>query len=1137
VAEATTVVRTFRPSDEAEAMAEIAQRISSAVDLEEALQTIADTAMRLARADVSFIALPEPDGSLRVAAAAGGTVPEFVGLHIPAGTGMGARAMLTGEPVIQRTYWENPSVVHHPKTDQLMEEHLREGPTVALPILNGDTPVAVLWAARHARGRYFTSRDLTLLTHLTAQAAIAISQARALANERQAREEAAALANIGERISESLDLQHVLQTTVEAAHRLVSADITVISLPAPEGGVKNSIAYGNRSSIFVTLVPPKGGMGGQAIASGEAVQTTWGKGEAGGLRTGQTSPLVEAEGVASSLVMPIRRGEETLGLFWVHSRTPRTFTPAEIDILKRLSGQVAVGIVNARTHADEQTARAQIEALLAATAGLGGRTEPSEILRAVVEQSTALLNAELASYATINDGRPVVAGYWRDGAWFGEPHDISVDESIQGLVWRTLKPYRTNDLEHDENTSRELDRSLGLRSQITVPLVSRVGEPEGLVSVFNSRRATGFTEDDLRLLMGFAEYASSAYRRARAGAARAAAEQEANLRRRELQALLEITDRLTAANDPGEILQGIMEVIAPLLPVRRIGIVTNEGEYALSGGLWDDGVWHPGGTRIPLEGSISGWVIRNKKMRNSPDLEHDPLHFQGITALQGVHIGASLALPIIAGDGRVLGVLNLHSEAKGEVFGQSEIRLAEGMARHLAVAIERARLVRNLRESEERLRRQAYTDALTGLPNRAALIDRLDSVLKPSRHSNRRLALIFLDLDGFKLINDSLGHFVGDEVLSIIGERLRQTVPEPNMVARLGGDEFVVMVEDARSTEEANALAERLVSAIQRPFRLRGRERYVSASAGVTLSGTGKGSYRAERLLREADIALYVAKARGKSRTAIFEPDMSDVALARMDLETDLQRAIDRNELDLYYQPIFDLNSAHIEGVEALVRWNHPRRGLLAAEDFIYLAEESGLILSIGDWALERALRSAAAWRVKLGAMQPILSVNLSALQFQQPNLLKTIATTLRETGMDPRTLEIEITESAMIQDLDRAIGTMQALRDSGIRLAIDDFGTGYSSLNYLRRLTVDRVKIDQSFVAGIGSDPGTATIVRSVVDLAHALGISVTAEGIETAGQLDFLRTAGCDFGQGYLLSFPVPHTELNNVFTSALA
>jgi diguanylate cyclase (GGDEF)-like protein len=1129
------MVKTFRPSDEAEAMAEIAQRISSAVDLAEALQTITDSAMRLARADVSFIAIPEPDGSLRVSAAAGGGVPNFIGMHIPPGTGMGARAMQTGQPVVQRNYWDDPTVVHHPKTDRLMKEYLSEGPTVALPIMNGETPFAVLWAARNAHGRYFASRDLTLLTHLTAQAAIAISHARALASERQAREETAALADIGERISASLDLQHVLQTTVEAATRLVSADITVISLPAPEGGVKNSIAYGNRSSIFTTLVPPRGGMGGKAIAAGDAVQTTWGDAEASGFRTAQTALLLAEEGVASSVVLPIRRGTETLGLFWVHSRTPRTFTSAEIDVLKRLSGLVAIGIVNARAHADEQSARAQIEALLSATAGLGGRAEPAEILRTVVEQSSTLLNSELASHATVRDGRPVVMGYWRDGSWIAEEHEVNLDRSIQGLVWRTQRPYRTNDLEHDPNTNPEQDRRLGLRSQITVPLLNREGGLEGLVSVYNSTRAAGFSEDDLRLLSGFGEYASSAYRRARAGAARLAAEQEANLRRRELEALLEVTDRLTAATDPGEILQGIMEVIAPLLPVRRIGIVTNEGDHALSGGLWDDGVWHAGGTRIPLEGSISGWVITNKKTWQSADLEHDAQHFQGIAALRGVQIGASIALPIMAGDGRVLGVLNLHSEEKGDVFGPNEIRIAEGIARHLAVALERVRLVRNLRESEERLRRQAFSDSLTGLPNRVALIDHLDLALRRSRE-NGMVALIFLDLDGFKLINDSLGHFVGDEVLAIIGQRLRHAISESSMVARFGGDEFVVMAEGITSVEEANTLAESLVASIQRPFRLRGRERYLSASAGVTLSGAGKGSYRAERLLREADIALYVAKARGKGRTALFEPNMSDVALARMDLETDLQRAIDHDELLLYYQPIFALQSPHIDGLEALVRWNHPRRGLLTAEEFIYLAEESGLILSIGDWAIETALRSAA-WRAAVAPASPILSVNLSALQFQQPDLLRRISGAVRQTGMDPRTLEIEITESAMMQDFERAITTMRALREFGVRLAIDDFGTGYSSLSYLRRLTVDRVKIDQSFVAAVESDPGTATIVRSVVDLAHALGISVTAEGIETAYQLDFLRSTGCDFGQGFLLCSPVPAAELGKVFASALA
>jgi len=1129
------MVRVSRASDEAAAMAEIAQRISSALDLDQVLQTVADSAMRLARADVSFIALAGPDGALRVTTVAGGRIPDFAGTVIPAGTGMGGRVLESGEPVMQRTFWADPTIVHDTAVDALMQEHLPEGPAVALPIKDGSETVAVLWAARETRGRGFSSRDLTLLTHLTAQAAIAIHHSRSLASEQHARAEAAALADIGERISASLDLQHVLQTTVEAAHRLVSADIAVIALPAPEGGVKTSTSFGNRTSIFVDMVPPKGGIGGRAVMSGEAVQTIWGESEGSGLRTGQTSRLLESEGVFSSLVLPIRRGSETLGLFWVHSRSPRTFTDAEIAVLKRLSGLAAIGIVNARTHADEQSARAQVEALLAATAGLGGHAEPSEVLRAVVEQSAGLLHAELASYAVVSDGRPVVAGFWRDGAWVGAPHDVALDKSIQGIVWKSRKPYRANDLANDPNTNAEYDAGFGLRSQITVPLVSREGDPEGLVSVFNSQRAAGFTDDDERLLLGFAEYASSAYRRARAGAARQALEREASLRRQEVGAFLEVADRLTAANDPGEVLQGIMEVIAPLLPVRRIGIVTNEGDHALSGGLWDDGVWRPGGTRIPLEGSISGWVIANKKIWRTGDLESDALHFQGIAALQGLQIGASMAVPIIAGDGRVLGVLNLHSAEKGDVFGDNEVRIAEGIARHLAIALERARLVSNLRESEERFRHQAFTDSLTGLPNRASLIEQLDTALTSARESGTRLALIFLDLDGFKLINDSLGHFIGDEVLSIIGQRLRETVGETSVVARFGGDEFVVLSEKIGSPAAACALAERLVTAIQRPFRLRGRERYLTTSAGVTLSGSGRGSYRAERLLREADIALYVAKAQGKGGTALFEPNMSSVALLRMDLETDLQRALDRNELDLHYQPVFDLSTRELDGVEALVRWRHPRRGLLVAEDFIHLAEESGLILSIGEWAMEHACRSAGAWRELVAPAKPILSVNLSARQFQQPDLVGSIATILRETGLDPKTLEVEITESAMILDLERAIRTMQALRESGVRLAIDDFGTGYSSLSYLRRLAVDRVKIDQSFVAAVESDPGTATIVRSVVDLAHALQMTVTAEGIETIGQLEFLRSVGCDFGQGYLLSPPVPAAELGSIFQAA--
>jgi diguanylate cyclase (GGDEF)-like protein len=597
-------------------------------------------------------------------------------------------------------------------------------------------------------------------------------------------------------------------------------------------------------------------------------------------------------------------------------------------------------------------------------------------------------------------------------------------------------------------------------------------------------------------------------------------------RRNQIETLLQFVDRLATAGDAAEVFQSVMEILAPLLSVKRVGIVTNEGDHALSMGLWDNGVWRPGGTRIPLDGSISGWVIQNRRIWRTENLATDPMHFRGIAALAGVQIGASMAVPIFGRDGDVLGVLNLHSEQAGGVFSEDDIRLAEGLARHLALPLERVRLIRELRESEERYRRQAFTDSLTGLHNRAWLMDHLTQAIDVARERGRRVALVFFDLDGFKIINDSLGHSYGDEVLALIARRLREAAPDPDLVARLGGDEFVLLVEHVASPEAALELAKRVSAAVRHHLRLRGRQRYLTTSAGVAVLPAGRHAYAAERLLREADIALYAAKARGRGQIALFEPSMSRLALQRMDLEADLQRALERRQLIVYYQPAYDLRTRAVRAVEALVRWQHPRRGLLPAAEFIRLADESGILAPIGDWAMEQAVRHAARWQQIRDAEgpQPALGVNVAVSQLQQPGFADRLAALLEAESVQPSTVEIEIADGAALQDADGTLASVDALRALGVRLTLDGFGNGRSSLSALRRLPVDRVKIDRSFIAALEEDAGTQTVVRSVIELAHALQIGVTAMGIETEGQFEFLREAGCDCGQGWLLSQPVP-------------
>jgi diguanylate cyclase (GGDEF)-like protein/PAS domain S-box-containing protein len=418
------------------------------------------------------------------------------------------------------------------------------------------------------------------------------------------------------------------------------------------------------------------------------------------------------------------------------------------------------------------------------------------------------------------------------------------------------------------------------------------------------------------------------------------------------------------------------------------------------------------------------------------------------------------------------------------------------------------------------LNRLAFSDPLTNLPNRQFFLERLEQALARATREQRSIAVLFVDLDNFKLINDSLGHPEGDRLLKEVARRLSACVGTGGTVARFGGDEFTVLVEDTAAA--AAKLAEQLAHALRAPVVLKARDVFISASIGVALSTAGKSS--AEELLRNADVAMYRAKSSGKNRYAVFAPSMNADALERLEVETDLRRALDAGELRLNYQPIVTLDSGEVHEVEALIRWEHPRRGLVSPAEFIPVAEETGLIVPIGQWVLEQACKQARIWDHDLPDRMPLcISVNLSARQFQHPELVADIRAALERAGLSPHRLTLEITESAVMQDADAAVATLRALKSIGVRVAIDDFGTGYSSLSYLKLLPVDTLKIDRSFVNGLGQDEQDEAIVRSIVALARALSLSVTGEGIETPAQHDHLRSLGCDRGQGYLFARPL--------------
>ncbi len=423
---------------------------------------------------------------------------------------------------------------------------------------------------------------------------------------------------------------------------------------------------------------------------------------------------------------------------------------------------------------------------------------------------------------------------------------------------------------------------------------------------------------------------------------------------------------------------------------------------------------------------------------------------------------------------------------------------------------------------ERELEHRAFHDALTGLPNRALFMDRLRHALSRSPLGDDDVAVLLLDLDNFKVVNDSLGHEAGDRRLVAIAGVLRGCLSPEDTVARVGGDEFCVLLEHAAGFDEATNAARQIVEALREPQMIGGHEVTITASIGIVLGSPG--SSRAEDLVRKADLAMYQAKNKGKKRYELFDPAMNVRAVERLRLETGLRRALRKEEFEVHYQPVVELESGAMTGVEALVRWRHPRRGLVFPGEFIPLAEETGLVVPIGHRVIVEACRQVRTWREQRPHLGPLaLGVNLSAKQFQYPGLVDEISGVLRETGLNPSALMLEITETIAMEDERATLAILHALKALGVKVAIDDFGTGYSSLAYLKRFPVDILKVDRTFVAGLGKDPEDDAIARAVVAFARALGLEVVAEGIENGEQAALLREMGCDLGQGYYFARPL--------------
>jgi diguanylate cyclase (GGDEF)-like protein len=579
-----------------------------------------------------------------------------------------------------------------------------------------------------------------------------------------------------------------------------------------------------------------------------------------------------------------------------------------------------------------------------------------------------------------------------------------------------------------------------------------------------------------------------------------------------------IVDRLPVQEVLEAAAEGACELLGDQVGVLRLTDPDDPSHTMLVASIGADGELVTERRHQPVAAGLGGRAIRERGVVladaisgiASPEATRD-FPADGLTA--------AMAAPVHE-RGKAIGSLGVGSRQPGREYGPRDQQVLLSFAEHASLALNHARAV-------EEAVHEALHDSLTGLPNRSLFLDRLRHSVARAERSDTPVAVLFCDLDGFKTVNDSLGHRTGDRLLVSVAERLADCLRPTDTIARLGGDEFAVLLEELREPGDAARAAQRLLDSLKPAFELREREFFISASIGIAA-----GTEEAETLLRDADLAMYRAKSRGKGRYAIFEPGMHTAIVERLDLEVDLKGAIERDELVLAYQPIFSLRSGAVAGVEALVRWRHPTRGLVLPEQFVPLAEESGVIRELGRWVLRTACHQGALWRAKYPGHPGLrIGVNVSGAQLREPGLGEEVAEALTMAQLDPSGLTLEITETALMGSFEKAIEQLDALKRLGVDLAIDDFGIGYSSLRYLRRLPLDNLKIEKSFVEGIGRSDDEPALLRAIVDLADIFGLEVIAEGIERPEQRERLLELGCDLGQGHLLSEPLDAADADTL------
>nr|WP_249157171.1 GAF domain-containing protein [Bradyrhizobium diazoefficiens] len=852
-------------------------------------------------------------------------------------------------------------------------------------------------------------------------------------------------------------------------------------------------------------------------------------------------------GVKSSAALPLLNGDRTEGVFLFNSLEIGTFTPELVELLERLARNVSFAIANLdraeeKAKADKQRNRLSgMFAALSATNEAIMRAETREELFDVACQAAVL--GDMFASATIgiideaSELVRVVAVKGRlQERMVGRTCAISADhpegQGIIGISLRTCRPSVINDYMHDPRSAHWRSKAVedGTRAAASFPLLRDGRKPIGIL-LFLAPEEDTFSPDLVELLARLAENVSFALDNFERAEEKARTEAQKERLRRMFAALSATNEAIMRAKSRAELFDLVClaasngaKFTSTTIALARAD--SDQLEIVASAGPSADTTRnvrlsiHP---ERPEGRGMSGTAFRTRQ----PCISNDYLNDQRVSAFHAVVRGdgarSGAAFPLIVHD-QAVGVM-IYMSTEPATFTTEFVELLQRLADNVAFAVENFDRADAKNQADERIEYLASHDSLTDLPNRETFNALLRQAIATAERHDHRFAVLFIDLDRFKVINDSLGHEAGDLLLLEVANRLRGALRASDVVARLGGDEFVVILDQCGEIDDVQHIATEILAALAQPMELAGHECHTTASIGIAMYPANGSD--AQTLTKNADMAMYLAKEDGKNGYRFFSKEVKTQSIERLSLESALRRALERGQFSLNYQPKVEMETGQITGVEALLRWNHPELGNVSPAQFIPLAEETGLIVPIGRWVLNEACAQAMAWQ-RRGLLPLSMAVNLSPRQFADEHLLQDVDEAVAASGMSPVLLQLEVTESMMMRNVGRALKVLDAIQSRGIRLAIDDFGTGYSSMSLMKHFPIDTIKIDRSFVRDLPQDSEDQAIAQAIISMGKALGMTVVAEGVENAEQEAFLRTHGCDEMQGFLISKPVPAREM---------